>query len=980
MPTEGDAGRVSGAKLPAMTRLVDSLSPCGPVIDLKAAQRIRTLLDEPAAKGDWTALLDQAWPSLAPVFGASPYLTSLVRRDSDRLRALLEAEPDARFADLLTRTSALAAADFETAKSGLRKLKAEAHLLIALADLGGVWELDAVTGGLTRFADAALHAALTVAARDELEAGRLTRLGEGDEGPVPGWFCIAMGKHGAYELNYSSDIDISIFYEPEALPVAEGVETQGFAVRLTQRLADLMQDKTGDGYVFRVDLRLRPDPSSTPPAIPAPAAFDYYESVGQNWERAAFIKARAAAGDIPRGRAFLEELAPFIWRKNLDFAAIADIHSIKRQIHVHKVDDRLTAKGVDLKLGRGGIREIEFYVQTQQLILGGRNPDLRSPRTLDALQALVVAGHVQPQAAEELTAGYRTLRDAEHRIQMLADEQTHKLSESEGERKRVAALSGFRLVRSFDAAIERTLRTVNGRYGELFPEEEQLSSKFGSLVFTGVDDDPETLATLSRMGFSNPPRVAQTIRNWHHGHIPATRTERGRELFTRLAPRLLEAAQATGAPDTAFTRFEDFFSKLSSGVQLQSLFLAQPRLFELVVQVLAFAPRLATTLARRPAALDAMLDGAFFSELDSEEDRTAMALAVGRADGFEGAMDAVRVIHREQAFRVGVQVMSGAASAEMAGRAFADLADICIETLAPVALTEAERIGGTFEGDVAVIALGKCGSREMSASSDLDLMTLYRAADPAGASSIKEWSAEMFYGRFTQRLIAALSMPTGEGELYEVDMQLRPSGTKGPVAVSFAAFEEYYDREAETWEFLALTRARVVWATSPAFAAAAAGAIETALRRPRDRSRTAKEVREMRKLLERERPPKGEWDLKLSPGGLVDIEFAAQFLQLANAADGGPLNQNTAEALAAAADLTSPAELAALQDAWTLQQNLTQLLKVALGDNPDPSGEPKAFRALMARAGGVRSFSALPPRLDKARAAARKAYDAIVKA
>lgn len=413
-------------------------------------------------------------------------------------------------------------------------------------------------------------------------------------------------------------------------------------------------------------------------------------------------------------------------------------------------------------------------------------------------------------------------------------------------------------------------------------------------------------------------------------------------------------------------------------MQLQSLFLAQPKLFELMVQVMAFAPRLASTLARRPAALDALLDGAFFASIDSDEDRSVMAHAVSRADGFEEVMDAVRRIHREQAFRVGVQVMSGAASAELAGRAFADLADICMEALAPAALTEAERLGGHFPGEVAVIALGKCGSREMSAGSDLDLMTLYRAAEPGAASSVKEWSADVFYGRFTQRLIAALSTPTGEGELYEVDMQLRPSGTKGPVAVSFTAFEDYYEREAETWELLALTRARVVWASSPDFAEAAAGAVEAALRRSRDRDRTATDVRDMRTLLEQERPPKGEWDLKLSPGGLVDIEFAAQFLQLAHAADGGPLRQNTAEALAAFDGLAPADALAALRKAWTLQQNLTQLLKVALGDNADPTDEPKAFRTLLARAGDVRDFRALRTKLETARRGARTAYETIV--
>ena len=959
--------------------LGEALRRCGPVIDATAAERAREII----AETSWSPELAAAWPALAPVFGASPYLAGLARRDPERLAALLADDPDARLADILARTHAVAERLPEAAQAPLRLLKQELHLLIALADLGGVWELDQVTGALTRFADAAVGAALTSAARGELKAGRLTRLGAGEAGPVPGWFCIAMGKQGAFELNYSSDIDVSVFFDPDALSEVLGpdVEPQAFAVRLTHRVSDLMQAKTSDGYVFRMDLRLRPDPASTPPAVPVPAALEYYETVGQNWERAAFIKARPCAGDLGAARAFLGELTPYIWRKNLDFAAIADIHSIKRQIHAHKVDERVSAKGVDLKLGRGGIREIEFYVQTQQLILGGRHPELRSPRTLEALSALAAAGHVAVETAEELTDAYRLLRAVEHRIQMLDDEQTHRLPEADGERRRVAALAGHERLRSFDAEITRTLKAVNARYGELFAEEEPLSSRFGSLVFTGVDDDPETLATIARMGFPNPARVSQTIRAWHHGHVSATRTERGRELFTRLAPRLLEAAQATGAPEPAFNRFCDFFGGLSTGVQLQSLFLAQPKLFELVVQVLAFAPKLAATLARRPAAIDAMLDPDFFSEIDIADERADMRRVVARADGFEAAMDVVRRLHREQAFRVGVQVMSGTATAEMAGHAFADLADVCIESLAPAALAETIRLGGAFPGEVAVVALGKCGSREMSATSDLDLMTLYRAEDPAAGSEIKGWDASAFYGRFTQRLIAALSSPTAEGQLYEVDMQLRPSGTKGPVAVSFTAFDHYYQGEAETWELLALTRARVVWATSEAFAADAQAAIEAALRRPRDRTATARHVREMRELMEQERPPKGAWDLKLGPGGLVDIEFVAQFLQIVHAAAGGPLHPNTAEALVAfeAAKLAPAKPLAALAEAWRLQQDVTQLLKVALDDDPDPAQEPKAFQALLARAGGVRSFRSLPPRLAEAQAHARAAFISLVK-
>ncbi len=961
--------------------LAEQLKPCGPVFEAQAALRTREMLAPAAAEGGWSDLLERAWRALAPVFGASPYLSSLARQAPERLRRILGSQPNELLETLLKDAAEAGAGEPSESAPRLRRLKGDLHLLTALCDLGGVWDLDAVTAALTRLADAGVQAALQLAVREAAGRGLLaaTAPAAGPEGPLPGLFVIAMGKHGAFELNYSSDIDVSVFYEPEALPLADGVEPQTFTAQLIQRFAALLQERTADGYVFRVDLRLRPDPAVTPPAVPVEAALEYYETVGQNWERAAYIKARPCGGDIARAEAFLKELEPFVWRRNLDFAAIADVHSIKRQIHVHKTDERLTAPGHNLKLGAGGIREIEFYVQTQQLILGGRDPSLRSSRTLDALEALQRVGQVTPEAARDLAEAYDRLRAWEHRVQMIGDEQTHKLPEADDARRRVAALAGAKSLAGFDAEVARTLKTVNRRYGELFPEEEPLASRFGSLVFTGVDDDPETLGTLARMGFSDPKRVSQTIRAWHHGRINATRSERGRELFTRLAPRLLEAAHASGAPDAAFNRFVDFFAGLASGVQVQSLLLAETRLLDLLVRVLAFAPELARTLARRPAALDALLDPDFFAPIKAEDMR-AIEEAAAAAVAFEDAMDAVRRVHREQAFRIGVQVMSGVASAEEAGAAFAGLADACIRALAPASLAEVERLAGAFPGEVAVVALGKCGSREMTARSDLDLMTFYRPMDPTAASALKGWGAETFYGRFTQRLVAALSAPTAEGGLYEVDLQLRPSGTSGPVAVSARAFEGYYERSAETWELLALTRARVVWASSPGFAGTAQGAIEAALRRPRDARACARDVGEMRALMERERPPSGFWDLKLSPGGLVDIEFAAQYLQIVHAGSGGPLEAHTATALKALLDRSlAPAhETGELTQAWTLQQNLSQLLKLALPDNADPDAEPKGFRELMARAGGSRDFAGLRRKLEQSRARARLAFVSIL--
>lgn len=947
------------------------LVACGPVVDPNASARARERLSEAATEGGWCDLLDVAWPGLAPVFAASPYLYNLARRWPDRLRAVLEDAPEVRLDGILAETAGLVGGA-DDLRAPLRRQKAELHLLSALADLGGVWDLDAVTAALSRFADVSAEAALRAVAHDQREQGKLVSAPDDPRGPIPGLFGLAMGKHGAFELNYSSDIDISLFWEPEALTgaLAEGVEPQRFADRAAQAFAGLMQERTADGYVFRVDLRLRPDPSSTPPVVAAPMALDYYESVGQNWERAAFIKARSMLGDLAAGRDFLKALTPFIWRRSLDYPAILDIQSIKRQIHVHKTGEGMSAAGANLKLGRGGIREIEFFAQTQQLILGGRDPGLRTPRTVEALSALRDAGHTDAGVCAELSSAYLDLRGLEHRVQMLDDEQIHTLPVEPARRAAVAALAGEADLAVFDAGIEALLVGVNRRYGELFEGEEALSSPYGSLVFTGVENDPETLATLARMGFGEPAGVADTIRSWHHGRIPATRSARGRELFTRLAPRLLTALADTGAADAAFRRFAVFFSGLSGGVQVQALFLAQPKLFELVVGVMAFAPRLARTLGRYPAALDSMLDARFARVLDEDSGVVAQMLAeAGTSPDFEGAMNVVRRIHREQMFRVGVQTLTGRVEAAAAGRAYTALADAVMAALAPAALTEAVRQGGVLSGGaVAVVALGKAGSREMTASSDLDLMTVYDAPDDI-VSEGKGWAAGVFYSRFTQRLIAALSAHTAEGGLYEVDMRLRPGAAKGPVSLRLSAVQDYYARDADTWEFMALTRARVVWTDAAAFGDRVTAALEAMLRHPRPGIDVAADVRRMRDLMARERPGQGDWDLKLAPGGQVDAEFVAQLRQLTAAAEGAPLTVSTLEALAGDPELA---------EAWRLQQALNQVLSAAFDDRPNPEEEPEGLRTRLAEAAGLDDFRSLVTRLSAVRKQARATFERIL--
>ena len=952
-------------------RLIERISPCGPVSDQDAAERLYERLSEAADEGGWRDGLDMAWPSLAPVFAASPYLGGIARRWPDILHRVLTHSPDQRLEELLRETLALDGPPDET-KSPLRVLKAELHLLTALSDLGGAWTLDEVTGAIARFADAAAQAALRSAATDWRRRGKLLSPPDDPGGPVPGLFVLAMGKGGAFELNYSSDIDLSLFYEPEVLSevLDDSVEVQNFCNRLAQGLATLLTERTADGYVFRVDLRLRPDPSSTPPVVAAPMALTYYESVGQNWERAAFIKARVCAGDMEAGNAFLDALKPFIWRRSLDYQAVLDIQSIKKQIHTYKTGEGLEAAGANLKLGRGGIREIEFFVQTQQLILGGRNPALRSPRTLDALQALTDAGHITPETCGQLTAAYKVLRDLEHRVQMLQDEQTHALPIDDDTRSKVAALYGEDDLVEFDTRIEQLLVSVNSIYGELFDDGEQLSSEFGSLVFTGVENDPGTLETLSRMGFTEAASVSETIRSWHHGHINATRTARGRELFTRLAPRLLETVAATGAPDAAFRRFATFFSGLKAGVQVQALFLNQPRLFEMVVGVMAFAPRLARILGRQPQALDGVLDARFLIPLGEDTGVVDQLIAeAAEAEDFESTMNVVRRLHREQAFRIGMNVITGRTSAIQAGLTNTSLADGCMRALSPAALAEAERMGGRLAGgEVAVVALGKAGSREMTASSDLDLMTIYNA--PADAmTDTKGWGAETFFGRFTQRLIAALSAHTAEGGLYEVDMRLRPTGSKGPVSVRLNTFIDYYAQEADTWEFMALTRARVVWATSDSFARQVSDTLEAVLRRPRPGVDVAADVRRMRDLMDRERRPKGFWDMKLTAGAQVDAEFVGQFRQLMNAAQGKPLTVSTVEALC---------DDPVLARSWIYHQHLAQIMACAFDGRGDPDQEPAGFQRRLAVSAQEPDFEALKASLSEIRQSARQAFEAVL--
>ncbi|MGD9966955.1 MAG: bifunctional [glutamine synthetase] adenylyltransferase/[glutamine synthetase]-adenylyl-L-tyrosine phosphorylase [Hyphomonadaceae bacterium] len=937
------------------------------------------LASEPAPQ----ALAGSLWEQAAAAAEThAPYLRRLMLRRPDLLEGA-----DGGWAERLA-GGAVTAADeiaahpppLEEAMRLLRRAKDAVHLACAMADLARIWPLERVTQVLTSFADASLRAAIAVAAGESAKRGDIVAgASDAAAGPAPGVALIAMGKMGAGELNYSSDIDFSVFFAAEKLAAAGAREPRVAAVRLVAPLVRMLEEVTPDGYVFRTDLRLRPDPGSTPVAVSIASAEHYYQTLGQNWERAAFIKARAAAGDLEEGEAFLGSLAPFIWRKHLDFAAVQDVHSIKRQILSAHKSAELGDPVFDVKLGRGGIRDIELFAQTQQLILGGRNRELRARQTVVALQALSEAGAISADACRALQGAYVFYREIEHRVQMLEDAQTHKTPADAETRAHVAALAGFETLAAFDKALIERRRIVADIDHELFGREKSLADPMGSLIFTGVEDHPETLKTISKLGFAEPVAVSQTIRGWHHGRIRAMRSERARELLTRLTPRLLRAFSSAGDADQAFSRFSAFFAGLTAGVQVLALLDARPNFLDLLARLLAVAPRLADKLARRPALLDALIEPRFATPLSNDAPGARLVELQARlsdADSFEAKLNAARRFHREEAFRVAVQILEQSATAEQAGAAYADLAESCVSGMAGAALEETERQYGRQPGAFAVMALGKFGGRELAEDSDLDLMLVYDApADQDGASPAAD-----FYTRLTQRLISALAAPTEEGALYEIDAKLRPSGSKGPVAVRFSSFERYYASEAWTWEMQALTRLRPV-AGDAALGARALTTAHAAIARPRDRARTLKDVADMRTLMDRERPSRSLWDLKLAPGGFVDIEFAVQALQLISAAEAADvIDANTGEALVKleAAGVLASAAAARLSAAWRLLSSLQQTLRICVVGEFTAASAPKPLIGRLAAIAEVSGADELETMLRANQAAVRADFLQIV--
>ncbi len=892
---------------------------------------------------------------LLNVFAASPYLFSLVSKYPEFAAHILTSSPEAMLDEIIAAIqNDITGTSQSEAMAVLRRAKAKGALLTAFADIAGCWPVLVAAKKYSLLADALVCAAVRWLLLDEAESGNLLIYTANDPAQNCGYTILAMGKLGAGELNFSSDIDLIVLYDPENAAVKPGMDAAKIFIRITRGLVKLLAERTIDGYVFRTDLRLRPDPGATQIAISIAAAAQYYLTIGQNWERAAMIRARPLAGDIALGREFLKELQPFIWRKYLDFAAIADVHAMKRQINAHKGFGDIAVLSHNIKLGRGGIREIEFFVQTQQLIAGGRQPELRQIRTLSALKALNEAGWIEGAARDELEAAYKFLRHVEHRIQMQRDEQTHKMPVDEQGLAVLAAFCGFAGVEAFKSELLTHLQNVQRHYAALFEETPQLSGVEGSLVFVGSEDDPDTLDTLAQMGYPDPQFVSRQIRSWHAGRFPAVRSEKARERLTEIIPVLLGAFAKTADPGGAFTAFDRFLSRLPGGVQLFSLLSAQPELLRLLSDIMGSSPRLSGMLSHRPRTLEAVLDPEFFTHIpDMKGYESALSSRLQQAATFEERLDTARIFAQEHKFRIGVRLLAATLEADEAGAAYAALAGAAIRVLLrEVEARMAERYGRIKGGAVAVVAMGKLGGAEMSATSDLDLILIYETDADAGPSDgARMLGAGAYYSRLTQQLISVLTVPTSEGALYEVDMRLRPSGRSGPLATGFASFSAYQKNSAWIWEKLALIRARAI-AGPEKLCIKINRLIEDDLCMKRDPAMVARSVIDMRSRIETARQAQGIWDIKQARGGLVDLEFIVQYLQLVHAhAFPDILERNTSRAISALAghDLLGSNAALIMMEAIYLYGQTSQILRLCLDGGFDPQTAPQGLISLLLR-------------------------------
>lgn len=866
----------------------------------------------------------------------SPFLAQLMQQRGEMVAALRAGKIDTALAQVRgwrDRDGELGTA------VALRRERGDLALAVAIADLAGAWDLAKVTSTLSDFADDALDRAIVAAFAERYDCD-------------PRGFCvIALGKHGGRELNYSSDIDPIFLFDPDMIPVRAKEEPQQAAIRIGRRVIELLSERTGEGYVFRVDMRLRPSPEATPLALPVDAAISYYESAALAWEQAAFIRSRVAAGDRGVGEYFLTAIQPFIWRKSIDFGQVDNIARMSRAIRDHYSEGQKLGLGYDLKRGRGGIRECEFFAQVHQLVHGGRNADLRVADTRIALSRLADAGLIAQEEASFLQNAYTDLRTAEHRLQMMHDRQTHELPDDEVKLTEVARLHGFDSGKDLIGWLEPKVVGVADIYDDLTDNDDEDGRE--EMADGGI---PLT-EQLSAMGFDDATRVAALIERWRSGKLRAVRSDAARDAFEKVLPAILRALADSPDPERALVRFDTLIEQLPTAINFFHLLDARPGLLEVTGNILAHAPVLADALARRVELLDGLIDARAF-DLPGSVEELAEDLSADE-DDFEALLDRVRERVGEHRFALGVQLVEGAHDPLDVAEGFARVAEAALHVLVPATIREYEKTHGVIAGgEMLLLALGRLGGGALTYASDLDVIFLFEPGTAEESDGRRPLGRTQYFNRLAQRIIAAMTVPTASGPLYEVDTRLRPSGNQGLLSVSLDAFERYQREQAWTWEHMALCRARPVYGSPPAREKLSA-IVQDALLQPRDEALLAREVAVMRRDVERHKPAGGAIDAKLLPGGLMDIEFLTHFLQLST---GVGLVSGVEKAIS---ELVDAGQLdPAFADAHLFMTRLLVLVRLVA---PGGDAPPVPTRSLVASRMKLGSWDELMASLDRNR-------------
>ena len=850
---------------------------------------------------------------LLTVLGGSPFLGGILCRNKTYFESLFidggidHSNGEKQMLDDLC-GSIPDSADFPELKAGLRNYKSTQILRIGSRDLCGLASLVEVMAELSGLAAACLQRAYDLCSLQlQKEYGQPLQEIEEREPKIATMTILGMGKLGGHELNFSSDIDLIYCYSSTQGETSGGnrdekISLHRYFVKLAELITRALHQVTEDGFVFRVDTGLRPDGNNGDLAISINGAEVYYESWGQSWERAALIKARPVAGDIALGEELLQRLKPFIYRRYLDFGMIEDIKLMKQKINTSL--SRKQEGERNLKLGRGGIREIEFFIQTQQLVNAGTRPQLQQRNSLQMLQLLQQEELITPEDQQSLSNAYQFLRTVEHRIQVVQEQQTHSLPQNQRDLEILARRSGFASYAEFYFELEQHRGEVSHIFKDLFysAEEEELEVRpEANFIFDPDSDSDLVKDLLEEKGFTNPDAAYDSLLMFRGGDPNKRLTRRGRRCLEKLAPLLIEELLASPNPDQALNNLEAFLRSIRASSPFFSLLVENPAIVKLLIALFGSSQLLSRIFIQRPELLDTMVSRSYaVATKDRQQLKVDLVEQMALAEDYELQLDGLRRFRNEEFLRIALNDLHGQVQQGEGAKQLSWLAEVCLEQAWNMARHElAGRFGAPFslgtdeeeeETAFAIIGMGKLGGLELNYHSDLDIIFIYDqegSTQPVAATDPKRFrkiSNHEYFAKLAQRIITVLTLATREGTVYEIDTRLRPSGNQGPLVTNLAAFQRYHHESAQPWERQAMTKARAVCGPIKFIEQLQQIVSELAFERPLPENLQT-EIYRLRQRMEQENAREGDdrLNIKTGRGGMVDVEFITQYLQLLHA-------------------------------------------------------------------------------------------------